>query len=357
MGQPLTAALFPHTEPRRPLQLGRLARTSSLPGRSATSQRQSCRHRRQPSTDRGHDSRRGGTDRARHHLRRSLPTRRCGPVPGDGSASAAKHHARHQQPAWPHPGRQEPPHRHRPPRRTGARLDRRRLACHQVTASFRRDWAPVGSPPLSESWNDRQRPVPVCNNRAVPDAGLDPAVMERFRTGDDDAVRTLYRHYGRLVFTIAVRILGNRQLAEDATQQAFLQAWRAASTFESGKDPAPWLATIARRVAIDMQRREVRRPATSLEECQRRRSCPGHPSPICGGSVGDLAGPRCDRFAATRRARGRTAATHRGPQPERDRAATRSCHRDGEVAVVSRSSAPGDASQISPRTARQWLTY
>lgn len=90
--------------------------------------------------------------------------------------------------------------------------------------------------------------------------------MERFRTGDDDAVRTLYRHYGRLVFTIAVRILGNRQLAEDATQQAFLQAWRAASTFESGKDPAPWLATIARRVAIDMQRREVRRPATSLEE-------------------------------------------------------------------------------------------
>ena len=233
-------------------------------------------------------------------------------------------------------------------------------SCPSPTACVAASWpagTSAGSPPLSESWNDRQRPVPVCNNRAVPDAGLDPAVMERFRTGDDDAVRTLYRHYGRLVFTIAVRILGNRQLAEDATQQAFLQAWRAASTFESGKDPAPWLATIARRVAIDMQRREVRRPATSLEECQRRRSCPGHPSPICGGSVGDLAGPRCDRFAATRRARGRTAATHRGPQPERDRAATRSCHRDGEVAVVSRSSAPGDASQISPRTARQWLTY
>jgi RNA polymerase sigma-70 factor (ECF subfamily) len=100
----------------------------------------------------------------------------------------------------------------------------------------------------------------------VPDAGLDPAVMERFRTGDDDAVRTLYRHYGRLVFTIAVRILGNRQLAEDATQQAFLQAWRAASTFDSDKDPAPWLATITRRVAIDMQRKEGRRPATSLED-------------------------------------------------------------------------------------------
>ncbi len=105
----------------------------------------------------------------------------------------------------------------------------------------------------------------VCNNREVPEAGLDPAVMERFRSGDDDAVRDLYRRYGRLVFTVAFRILGNRQLAEDATQQTFLQAWRAASTFESGKDPAPWLATITRRVAIDIQRSEARRPSTSIE--------------------------------------------------------------------------------------------
>ena len=109
------------------------------------------------------------------------------------------------------------------------------------------------------------RQLLFCNNREVPDAGLDPAVMERFRAGDDDAVRDLYRQYGRLVFTVALRILGNRQLAEDATQQTFLQAWRAASTFETGKDPAPWLATITRRVAIDIQRGEARRPSTSIE--------------------------------------------------------------------------------------------
>jgi RNA polymerase sigma-70 factor (ECF subfamily) len=109
------------------------------------------------------------------------------------------------------------------------------------------------------------RLVLFCNNLEVPDAGLDPAVMERFRAGDDDAVRALYRQYGRLVFTVALRILGNRQMAEDATQQAFLQAWRAASTFEADKDPAPWLATITRRVAIDIQRSEARRPSTSLE--------------------------------------------------------------------------------------------
>ena len=118
-------------------------------------------------------------------------------------------------------------------------------------------------PALRTSLDNRH--VPVCNNREVPDAGLDPAVMERFRAGDEDAVRVLYRQYGRLVFTVALRILGNRQLAEDATQQTFLQAWRAASTFESGRDPAPWLATITRRVAIDIQRSEARRPSTSLE--------------------------------------------------------------------------------------------
>jgi RNA polymerase sigma factor (sigma-70 family) len=105
----------------------------------------------------------------------------------------------------------------------------------------------------------------ACKDRAVPEGDLDPDVIARFRAGDEDAVRTLYRHYGRLVFTVAVRVLGDRQLAEDATQQAFLQAWRSASTFEIGRDPAPWLATITRRVAIDMQRVAARRPATSLE--------------------------------------------------------------------------------------------
>lgn len=97
------------------------------------------------------------------------------------------------------------------------------------------------------------------------DAHLDTAIVDGFRAGDERAVRDVYRHYGRLVFAVALRMLGDRHLAEDATQQTFVRAWRAASTFESGKDMAPWLATIARNVAIDMQRSDARRPATSLE--------------------------------------------------------------------------------------------
>jgi RNA polymerase sigma factor (sigma-70 family) len=95
---------------------------------------------------------------------------------------------------------------------------------------------------------------------------LDPATLDGFRAGDPDAVRIVYRHYGRLVFAVALRVLGDRQAAEDATQQTFVQAWRAAPGFEAGRDPAPWLATIARRVSIDMLRHANRRPATAIDD-------------------------------------------------------------------------------------------
>lgn len=93
----------------------------------------------------------------------------------------------------------------------------------------------------------------------------DTALAESLRDGHERAVRTLYERYGRLVFTVAVRVLGDRQRAEDVTQQTFLQAWRYADRFEPGRDFAPWLATIARRAAIDVQRHEGRRPADALE--------------------------------------------------------------------------------------------
>ena len=82
--------------------------------------------------------------------------------------------------------------------------------------------------------------------------------MRRFGEGDPEAVRQLYEHYGGAVFTVAFRSLGERGLAEEAVQQTFLQAWRSAHRFEVGRDPGPWLYAIARRVAVDLYRREKR---------------------------------------------------------------------------------------------------
>jgi RNA polymerase sigma factor (sigma-70 family) len=95
---------------------------------------------------------------------------------------------------------------------------------------------------------------------------LDVEIVERFRDGDDDAVRLVYREYGRLVYTVALRVLGQRELAEEATQQTFVQAWRAAATYESARPLGPWLATIARRVAIDIHRREARRATSAIDD-------------------------------------------------------------------------------------------
>jgi RNA polymerase sigma-70 factor (ECF subfamily) len=95
---------------------------------------------------------------------------------------------------------------------------------------------------------------------------LDVEVAERFRRGEDEAVRLVYREYGRLVYAVAFRVLGRRDLAEEATQQAFVQAWRAASSFNSTRPIGPWLATITRHVAIDIHRREARRAATALDD-------------------------------------------------------------------------------------------
>jgi RNA polymerase sigma factor (sigma-70 family) len=94
---------------------------------------------------------------------------------------------------------------------------------------------------------------------------VDRAVRRRFRDGDPDAVRELYRSYGRLVYAVALRVLGDRGLAEEATQQAFLKAWRAAGSFDESREIGPWLAAITRRVAIDLFRREAVRSANPLE--------------------------------------------------------------------------------------------
>ena len=94
---------------------------------------------------------------------------------------------------------------------------------------------------------------------------VDARVIARFRGGDPDAVRIVYRAYGRLVYAVAHKILSDRALCEEATQQTFVKAWRAASTADPRRELGPWLATIARRVAIDVCRREARRTATPLD--------------------------------------------------------------------------------------------
>ena len=86
----------------------------------------------------------------------------------------------------------------------------------------------------------------------------DSDLASRFASGDPDTVRVLYQSHGRMVFAIAYKVLGDTGLAEDATQQTFVQAWRAAGSYDPTRPLGAWLTTIAKRVAIDVYRREKR---------------------------------------------------------------------------------------------------
>ncbi len=83
-------------------------------------------------------------------------------------------------------------------------------------------------------------------------------MLERFRVGDESAVKAVYERFSGPVFAISMSVLRDHGLAADATQQTFIKAWLAASTYDSERELAPWIYAIARRTAIDIYRKQSR---------------------------------------------------------------------------------------------------
>jgi RNA polymerase sigma-70 factor, ECF subfamily len=94
---------------------------------------------------------------------------------------------------------------------------------------------------------------------SAPDPTLpadDADVRRRFRDGDPDAVRAVYAQFARPLLSLCRSHLADVEQAKDAVQQTFLQAWRAAPSYDPDRPLAPWLFQIGRRVCIDRYRRE-----------------------------------------------------------------------------------------------------
>ena len=82
-------------------------------------------------------------------------------------------------------------------------------------------------------------------------------LMRQLVSGDEEAIRTLYDRFGRVVYTLGLRMLGTAEAAEELTQDVFLSAWRKGLAFDSSRGRlSTWLMTIAHNLAVDRLRHE-----------------------------------------------------------------------------------------------------
>ncbi|MBI4493473.1 MAG: sigma-70 family RNA polymerase sigma factor [Chloroflexi bacterium] len=88
--------------------------------------------------------------------------------------------------------------------------------------------------------------------------------LSRAQKGDHASFNALVLAYQRQVYNLAFRTLGDADGAADATQDAFLSAYRALRSFRGGSFRA-WLLRIAVNACYDRLRRQRRQPADSLE--------------------------------------------------------------------------------------------
>jgi RNA polymerase sigma-70 factor (ECF subfamily) len=92
----------------------------------------------------------------------------------------------------------------------------------------------------------------------------EPALIQEAQRGDLDSFNTLVLTYQDMLFNTALRIMGDADSAADATQEAFISAFRAIKSFRGGSFKA-WLLRTVTNACYDELRRQKRRPTTPLE--------------------------------------------------------------------------------------------
>lgn len=89
----------------------------------------------------------------------------------------------------------------------------------------------------------------------------DAELIGRVALGEARALEVLYDRYSGVVFSFALRIVADRQLAEEILQEAFFRAWQQGSNFSSGRGTfITWLLSITHNLSIDEIRKRRRRP-------------------------------------------------------------------------------------------------
>jgi RNA polymerase sigma-70 factor, ECF subfamily len=94
----------------------------------------------------------------------------------------------------------------------------------------------------------------------------DEALVALVARADEDALAELYDRFGRVAYGLALRIVRDPALAEDAVQEGFMAVWRSSARFVAERAKAStWILTLIHRRAVDLVRREQPRRAEPLD--------------------------------------------------------------------------------------------
>ena len=110
----------------------------------------------------------------------------------------------------------------------------------------------------NESADQETRPVERVRQPGVTQdpyvAPPDEELIARVLWREELALSAIYDRYSRLIYTIALRITGDREAAEEVMQDVFQAVWQSAGSFQPNGNFSAWLTAIARHRAIDATR-------------------------------------------------------------------------------------------------------
>jgi RNA polymerase sigma-70 factor, ECF subfamily len=110
-----------------------------------------------------------------------------------------------------------------------------------------------------------ERKIQPLSSAELKGGSADLSLVSAIRSGDENAMAVLYDRYSSIVYSVALRVLGDTGAAEDILQEVFMQLWRNPGVFDSSRGSlGAWLAVITRNRAIDALRK--RRPETDIAD-------------------------------------------------------------------------------------------
>ncbi|MDB6172858.1 MAG: sigK [Chthoniobacteraceae bacterium] len=112
-------------------------------------------------------------------------------------------------------------------------------------------------------------------------ADADASLIELISKGDERAFMELYERFSRPLYSLAFKILQNPQDSEDVLQLTFLQIWKKAGSFQSGRATVfTWIVIIMRSKAIDRVRQRLRHNRLAEEQAREHQTTPSAPGQI-----------------------------------------------------------------------------